>query len=346
MDTRTIELDPKNLEGGIEALSSAAQAFQLTPFERFSYRALIVSVDVAMASLVALITILIADPDNAPVVGVICIVFAVCVLVATVFLVLNTPLFRKAFRERAKLKELGLASLSESLWKESRRSRWIRRARGALFIMTAIFCLLAGGFAAVYLMTTEEVDWATMLGGRFIALFFVNIGALLFAARYLRNQRERMDLAGSALELKKALQRLQQRAGQAEVVSVPSELLEQAARIESAQIAKERNDAVLRSVVVRPRGYAITFDRDAAEQRAALDVGDRVEFEDLVAQLSIEGPGKLKSQAGAVAGAEGATLRAMTKSQRIEIVYVIDRTSNGIRIIAVRRTKETAPIAP
>src|SRR6516225_9135192 len=70
MDYRTITLDSKTLEGGIEALTSAARAFQLTPFERGAHRALIVSVDVAVGSLVAFvaliaITTIIAAPPGA-----------------------------------------------------------------------------------------------------------------------------------------------------------------------------------------------------------------------------------------------------------------------------------------
>ena len=161
---------------------------------------------------------------------------------------------------------------------------------------------------------------------------------LLLLAQFLRNQRGRMDLAANAEELKKALQGLQQRAGKAEIVSVPADLLEHAARIETAQIVKERKDAVLQSVLVGPSGYGITFDRAAAEQRQMLDVTDRVELEDLVAELSIEGPGKLTSQSGSVAAAEGATRRReKTKSKRVEIEYVIDQASRGIRIFAVRQ---------
>jgi hypothetical protein len=235
-------------------------------------------------------------------------------------------LLRKLYRERASLKELGLSSLSKSLWKESRRSRWRSRAREVLLIVVGILCFLVG---------------AVLYGGLFreiyveMTLVFATIAVLIFTARYLHNQRERMELTASAEELKKAFEGLRQRAGKAEVVSVPSELLEQAARIESAQIAKERKDAVLQSIAVRPSGYAITFDRYAAEERATLGAADRVELEDLVAQLSTEGA-QIEAQAGAVHGAEGGTLRGMTKSQRVEIVYVIDQASRGIRIIAVR----------
>jgi hypothetical protein len=269
----------------------------------------------------------------------------VAVIVGIVSLALNISLLRKLYRERARLKELGLSSLSKSLWKESWRSRWISRARGALTIFVGTFMTFS--FLA-YLMLRRtptlpeeiESDWRIRIF--VLLLFFATIPFLLFSAHYLRNLRQRMELTANAKELKRALEGLRQRAGKTDVVSVPSELLEQVARIESAQIAKERNDAVLKSVAVRPSGYAITFDRDAAEERATLGVADRVELEDLVAQLSTDGA-QLESQAGAVAGAEGGTLRGITKSQRVEIAYVIDQASHGIRIVAVQHRGDGSP---
>jgi hypothetical protein len=159
--TRTVPLSSKELESAIDVLSSAGQALQLTRFERLSYRALMVSVDVATVSFVAYnILIMIAAPrmpasDFNPealggifVASIIClVVFLVSIIVGIVSLALNIPVFRKAFRERARLKELGLSSLSRSLWKESRRSRWIRRVRGILLIGTGIYILV---FAVVF----------------------------------------------------------------------------------------------------------------------------------------------------------------------------------------------------
>jgi hypothetical protein len=362
-----MDIDSKNLEGGIEALSSAARAFQLTPFERGAHRALMVSVDVAVWSFlvpIAMISIFVARgldlKDLTPVqetlvfapLGASMVAFTFAIVVGTVSLALNIPLLHKLYRERARLKELGLSSLSESLWKESRRGRWISRARGVLLIVVGIFMSFGffGGVVGslVGLMTPTQMtefegeikgEWKS---GLLLALFFATIAVLIFSARYLQNQRERMELTASAEELKKALEGLRQRAGNAQVVSVPSELLEQAAKIECAQIAEERKDAVLRSVAVRPSGYAITFDRDAAKERATLSVADRVELEDLVAQLSTEGA-RFEPQAGAVAGAEGGTPRVMTKSQRVEVVYVIDQASHGIRITAVRHEGGGSP---
>jgi hypothetical protein len=45
-----VALSPNELERTIKVLSSAGQTLQLTRFERITYRALLVSVDVAMAS--------------------------------------------------------------------------------------------------------------------------------------------------------------------------------------------------------------------------------------------------------------------------------------------------------
>ncbi len=335
MATRTVALAAKDLQGGIEALSSAACAFQMTPFERGAYRTLMVSVDVAAFSWVILWMLELTPVSEAfkfAKLGAL-VVFIFAVVVGTASLALNIPLLVKFYRETTRLKKLGLSSLSKSLWKESRRSRWISWARGALLILVGIQIFVVSALHAYFVWyglvpTKGDVEWKIMI---FVApLLIATLVPLIFSARYLHNQHERMELIASAEELKKAFESLRQRAGKAEVVSVPSELLERAARIESAQIAKERKDAVLKSIAIRPSGYAITFDRDAAKERATLGVADRVELEDLVAQLSIEGA-QFEPQ-----GAEGGTLRVMTKSQRVEIVYIIDHASRGIRITAVR----------
>jgi len=75
-----------------------------------------------------------------------------------------------------------------------------------------------------------------------------------------------------------------------ETVSVPVSVLEQATRIESATIAMERDAAVLESVASRHSGYTIRFSREAAAQRALLETAERIELEDIIAQLSAEGP--------------------------------------------------------
>jgi hypothetical protein len=140
MSARTVLLDQKSLEDEIAALSSAAQTFHLTRFERLSYQTLVVSADVTALSFVILVPILpmlfpsgtakatVTEPS-----GTLAMLFRVCsvtielafgvgILVSTVSLLLNILLLRKTCREAKRLKRLGLATLSTSLWKESRRS--------------------------------------------------------------------------------------------------------------------------------------------------------------------------------------------------------------------------------
>jgi hypothetical protein len=281
------------------------------------------------------------------------VVISVSFLVGIISLALNVPLLRKVLRERAKLKELGLSSLSKQLWKQSQRHRWISRVRSVVLIVLGIYFITSALSSVFFIPSIQKLERERLLLERqklelsstatsptepelilllLPVLLFVLIGGLLFAARYLRNQRERMDLAASAEELKKALQSLQQRKG-AEIISVPTELLEKTAKIESAQIAKERRDAVLESVASPPTGYAIAFDRDAADQRATLDIADRVALQDLLEQLSTDET-QAKPQVG--------TGQGRTKNNRVEIDYVIDKASHAIRVISVRHIGEVS----
>jgi hypothetical protein len=332
---RTVPLDQKSLEDGIAALSSAAQTFHLTRSERWSYQTLVVSADVTVLGFFICLAGGVLGglrsgtvPSGIGIAGPVA--FLVGILVGTVSLVLNIPLLRKTRAEAKRLKKLGLATLSTSLWKESRRRHWIRRVRGALLIIVAATFVLATLGPLITAGVTQDPAFFRLLPLLLVA--YLCLAGMLLIARYLRDQRERMDLVASAKELRATFEAMRQRAGAAAVVSVPSDLLDEAAKIESAQIAQARQDAVLRSVKARPHGYAISFDTKAGEQRTALDIDGRVELEDLVAQLSTEGAG-----ADAQNRADGGELlRATTSNGRVEIAYLLDRSSRRIRIVLVR----------
>lgn len=334
MSTRTIALSSKELDSAIEVLSSA-KTLQPTRFQRLSYRALVISVDVAA---ICYLAFWVNDafnhydpnnPDLRPIVVVPVLLAFMAIFVGLVALAFNIPLVVRAFHERTRLKELGLSSLTKSLWKESRRNRWISRIRGAVLMA------VAGLFAITNIVIATSAFFiradVSMVITQLIGLI---IGVTLFAGtRFLQIQRERMDLVASAEKLTKALQSLRYREVSG-TVPVPESLLEQTAKIESAQIAEERKDAILESATSRPTGYAISIDSDAAEKRAMLDVADRIELADLAAQLSIAGM-QLEPRRG--------MQRAKTESNRVEIDYVIDNPSRSIRVTAVRRVGEVFP---
>ena len=343
-----VALSPNELERTLEVLSNAGQTLQLTRFEKLSYRALLLSVDGMLVSFLLIMLILFLSGGEpldlaGKLVGVLATFFTASGVVGIVSLMLNIPLLIKTFREARRLKRLGLNSLSTSLWKENRRGRWISRIRGILLISMGIVILMiaATALGGALMMGVGFGDRDERIILSFVVLFPLTIAALLFAARYLRNQRERMDLAASAEGLRKALLSLRQREGP-EIVSVPAELLEQTARIESMAISNERKDAVLQSAASRPNAYAVAFSREAVQQRATLSTADRVGLEDLVAELSTNGA-QFASQAQAIPGTDGPTFLGASKSKRVEIEYVIDRASRGIRVISVRPGAEASP---
>lgn len=91
----------------------------------------------------------------------------------------------------------------------------------------------------------------------------------------------------------------------------------------------------MQSAAFRSDAYAIAFDRNAAEQRASLGVAERVELEDLVADLSTEGSQR-EAKADAAPGSKAVTVRGTTESKNVEIEYVIDQASRRIQVVAVR----------
>jgi hypothetical protein len=341
MSKRTIAVDPVRLEAGIEALARAGQAFELSRFERISYRMLMVSVDVAIASFVAIVLLAapIAFVDIETMIVPIMVPASIFILAAVVglfALVLNIPLFLRARRESARLKQLGLDALSQSLWQESRRSRWIRRIRSAFVFVIGAFSLLV---ALVSLVATSAVE----LEAFFVVVFYLMLAILLFAARHLRNQRERIDLAARAADLRAQLLRMRQDAGEGGSIEVPSDLLAQAARVETVRIAQERKDAVLQSVASRPGGYAVSFEPGAAARKTALDIAARIELEDMVEQISTGGA-DFDARAGIVFWRDGAAFRARSSGGRIEIECVLDEAARSVRVTAV--TQAAAGAAP
>jgi hypothetical protein len=296
-----VALSANELDRTIKVLSSAVQTLQLSRLERITYRALLISVDVALVSffgciltgilaaagMVSSVPAIVSDPSFylALALG---LVFVVSFGVALISLALNIPLLIKTFRERRRLDQLGLGTLYTSVWKENRRTRWISRLRSALLLGIGIAIIVGMVFVSKGLLEANTKDDRILFA--VLLLFWSVTASLLFGARYLRNQREQMDLAASAEQLKADLQkRREQDRPNAGSVVVPSEILERSAVIESAQIRMERKDAVLQSATLRESTYAITFEPNAAEQRIALDRADRLELEDLVADLSAEG---------------------------------------------------------
>jgi hypothetical protein len=342
---RTYTLDEERLGFAIDVLKRAAQSSALTRREWIAYRALIISGDLAVLTLlmtfIAGFLIGFTAGVTQGVLEVLAVVSGILLWVSaiggTLSLLLNVPLFLRTFRERAELKKLGLTTLSKSLWKAGRKHRWLPRIRGALLLgFGSVYIFSPAGLMA--LSNVAEVDRLILV---LTTIVGVLVGIIMLAARYLRNQREQTELVANAEELQKALRELQQQAGDGSAILVPAEILERVAGIESTQIAQDRKSAILASVSSPQRGYAVSFAPAAAEQKSALAIPDRIELEDLVERLSA---GILHS--GPDARSAGALNRARTASAPVEIEYTTDEPRRKILVRVVRRIGDAADRNP
>lgn len=191
--------------------------------------------------------------------------------------VLSGNVVHRIDRETARLKALGvnLGPLAGEAIKKKSRRRWTARR---------VTYLAAG-------VTLSLIAFAGATSGQSTLSFLVFQagGAVLVIAGLLPTADEVFALAASAKALKRELAGM--RASVAgDIASVPIALLEKASQIETAKIAHERGAAVLQSVAAGNVGFAIRFSAEAARDRAALSIAERVVLEDLLAEISARGP--------------------------------------------------------
>lgn len=337
-DLRSITLDSQSLERAIEVLSGAVKELSPTRGEMLRYRLLKFSLDMVVISYVLMwvrgLFLGSAFPKS-----VFITVFVVSMIAVFIFLLLNIRLMSRTIRDHRKLESLGVTDVSRSLWKASRRHRWIDRARSGLVIVVSLTFLIVGASDIV-----RPVAWLDGVRRYFeympafmFSVFVLLVPAcLVFAAWLLRNKRDEMDVAANAKKLTEALQGLRRQAGRLGTIAVPARLVEKAATVEATQIAAARRQAIIRGAGIHGRGYAIAFENKAAEQRVALALSERLALEDLLASLST-GDSHVEGKAGSAPRTSCTVSHGGPARVNIEVEYVLDASASVIRIMSVNR---------
>ncbi len=246
---RTVNLDSQSLDKVIKALSDVVKDFNLTRRERISYWGLMLSADLAIAHFLitfvwlfssifvlnfvdkSIVDATVTPPDwFKNVLGLLFILSLLALLLSILAgvpsLLFSISLLRKTFQERAKLELLGITGLTKSLWKESRRSRWLSRLRSGFLIFISVYMIIGAVSVSIFVKAlTLRPDLAFELEsalypnlgiigfGRMVVAVAVWLAIMLFTARYLRNQREQIDLAANAGQLRSVLEKMLQHAG-------------------------------------------------------------------------------------------------------------------------------------
>jgi len=310
-------LTSQQLDAALATLAKAAETFRPSRVEMFLYRALRVC-----ATTTAIAVLLMFSPFAVVIAILLLPIVMVAGTLTTVLFVANLTLVLKTSRQRRLLKQMGLEDLSHSAWKTDRKRHPVQRVLGASVTVAGVIVIV---FAIFWMI-------ATTLGGKtegsdiVIAALFTAVGGTMLGWRSMERNRQRLDLVADADNLRATLMSLQAGAG-AEVV-VPAPVLEKVARIEQAQIARERTQAVLASMSAADQGYAVQFAPGVSEQKTSLQVKSRLELAELIDDLTA-------NPHPSAPRAEG-TLRARTPDGAAEVDYSVDEQNRRIHILALR----------
>ncbi len=326
------------LEQAIEVLGQARSTFQLTPGMQRLYTLLRLSVHAGTGAFVCLVVGIIWDLSGSggrvelgAIDWVILAVLAVALLSSPLLLLLNVPLVGQIVRQRARLRRLGLRDLSIAMWRAHRKKRrwesiWLGVVAvvGALVLLSATMLFAMGdatvGFSILWLLL--------LLGGPFVGYYFV------------QRAKDQLELAGDANRLLGSLQQLQKGAGADEDIDVPAEAWASVAQIESAQIARQRVEAVAEGITAPSQEYRVLTARDVAAAKAELGLQDRLAVEDLVDEV-----GENPRAPEAVQDETDGLWRRRFANGEMALVYGIDEAQRQVRIVALHRTQAAETVA-
>jgi hypothetical protein len=341
-------LDADQLQKAVQALEKAAQTLRPKPSEEFLYRFLGICVRVAVGALAGMVLSIVmlgvvfpkeGEPDTAleVVFGILTIVFVLVFLLAAIgaliFLLLNQSVIRQTFRQRRLVKKLGIRDASLSAWRLQRRGhRWASFV-GAVLTWSGIISLgfgVLGGIGVSILSAAGSLAARKYASGA-VALYglFAAFGVTVLLWRFVQRSREQWAIVADANRLRSALESLQAKAGAGEAVAIPAAVVEDAARIERVQIAREQRDAVVASAGITDHGYGVLVARDLSSQKALLDPQQRVAVEGLIENLSAN-----PRPAGVESTPKG-LLSVRTPKRDVEIQYRVDEGARRVHIVAL-----------
>jgi hypothetical protein len=341
-------LDSVQLEKAVQALQKAAETLRPNPSETRLYRVLGICVRIAVASLAGMVLtlttvgVLRVDPETAlgVVLSILMLVlvlfFLLAAIGALIFLLLNKSVIRQAFRQRRLVKKLGIRDASLSAWRLQRRGhRWASFV-GAVLTWSGIISLAFGVYGVtiftieVWVLSPEFFTAAQYPPGA-VAVYglFAAFGVTVLLWRFVQRSREQWAIVADANRLRSALESLQAKAGAGEAVAIPAAVVEDAARIERVQIARERRNAVVASAGTTDHGYGVLVARDLSSRKGLLNPQQRVAVEELIENLSAN-----PRRAGVESTPEG-LLSVRTPERDVELQYSVDEGAQRVQIVAL-----------
>ncbi len=267
---------------------------------------------------------------------------ALCLLVATLLLVLNIPLIVKIVRHKRLFHRLGLSDSLDVLWKERQKTRrWM-----ALFEKVALGLGILALIVGITLIAYSVVGgWRGWFGGGQMsasiegALLYVFIGFVFIMFYVVQNGKAWLDMMASrwkdVVRLREsmgALEKGAQRAG-SERIPVPVDVIEQFSQIENEQIACSRARAIGESATAAKLSFSILSSDALLKMKTGLDPDDRIKVEEAIDELALQ-----PRPSGVEKDVETDTLRQGVPGTDWEIVYVVDDAGRQLKLLSLRQS--------
>lgn len=319
---------PAERARALEILRAERKRYALSRAGRFAYRALRITVSVFVAMLLVTIALGLATPNLESVAALrwgvawiaLVILGGLCIPTALVLLVFYISLQRLSY--------MGLASASEALWRARRRPHLLVRIRNWIPFLAA--GLLVYGWFTEPPGTPPAATWGTGPGREraLDAAWMWLIMAVPFLAQHLlRRAKEWHDAVEDVDRLAAALGPDAVRGGEA-AVEIPRDALERIARIESAQIARARLEAVAAADRGAHSAFAVVPTPEFSAARSRLPFDRQAELLEVLERVTDD------PRSGQVDPADR-TLWHVRTDAGTEIAYAVDDERHLLRLVAL-----------
>ncbi|HTS35244.1 MAG TPA: hypothetical protein VMH04_06205 [Candidatus Solibacter sp.] len=324
---RQREVARADLDRALSLLKQEQKSMQLSRAQRISYRLYVIFSCGLLVCLAGLIIYAFLAHEESPRVSNALLIFAggtgLCLLALIPLLLLNLSLIVKIIREKWCLRGLELANLADvRRATPSKRRYWV--------IITAVFAYGVGALMALGGMVAFiKKDWVVGWVGLLVALLLVAFPLLRKGKDWLEEMaaqsRNAAEVRAFMLDAKK-----QARRAGVERIAVPAETIERFAKIEAAEIARDRARAICESK--RTPAYSILSSRQVFETKAGLDIDSRLQIEQAIDDLSLQ-PRPSNLQKDTTTG----LLKQRVGETDWEIEYSVDDSGRCIRLVSLER---------
>ena len=251
---------------------------------------------------------------------------------------LNVPYFIMLARHLLLARRLGLSEALLAPWRAAWRKKWWRHVMVLFIVVVSLYVPLT--FLAFYLMRMQALDYAPLTGwlawSRLLAslsLTGIVIVAIL-STPLIRSARARLDCV---CQLYASLKEQEQSAAHQDTgfIHVPADTYEAIAKIERAQISRERMDSIVKSATKAQDRFTVQKSSEAREQGRSFDVSTQLRVENQIDNLTLD-----PFPEGMSEYLDTGLLHLPVPDTTVVIAYAVDTVARNVQIISIEHQSD------